>query len=72
MERGASARTGSGGKPPGILATFADAVSALLVNPTLLLVPVAVDAWLALGPRVSPAPLTDRPNSSYALSPLNV
>lgn len=59
MERGASARTGSGGKPPGILATFADAVSALLVNPTLLLVPVAVDAWLALGPRVSPAPLTD-------------
>lgn len=59
MERGASARTGSDGKPPGILATFADAVSALLVNPALLLVPVAVDAWLALGPRVSPAPLTD-------------
>jgi hypothetical protein len=56
MERGASARMH--GKPPGILQTFADAFSALLVNPLPMLLPILVDAWLALGPRVSPAGLT--------------
>ncbi len=56
MERGASARMH--GKPPGILETFADAFSALLVNPLPVLLPILVDAYLALGPRVSPAALT--------------
>ncbi|HEX5498503.1 MAG TPA: hypothetical protein VFX03_04715 [Thermomicrobiales bacterium] len=56
MERGASARMH--GKPPGILETFADAFSALLVNPLPILLPILVDAYLALGPRVSPAALT--------------
>jgi hypothetical protein len=54
MERGARVQ----GKPPGILETFADAFSTLLVNPLPILLPILVDVYLALGPRVSPAGVT--------------
>lgn len=57
MQRGASA--GAKGGLPGVWATIAAAFSALLVVPAPALLPVAVDAYLALGPRFAPTALTD-------------
>lgn len=45
--------------PPGVFETIALAMSALLVQPLPLVVPIAVDLYLATGARLSPAPLLD-------------
>jgi hypothetical protein len=54
-------RGGNGGRaaPPGVFETIALAMSALLVQPLPLVVPIAVDLYLAAGARLSPAPLLD-------------
>lgn len=45
--------------PPGVFATIAVAVSALIVAPWPALLPAAFDAWLWQGPRLSPAAVAD-------------
>ncbi len=60
MQRGAG--VGSGARPakaPGVFETIAAAASTLLVRPWLLLVPLALDLWLWLGPRLSPAAVAE-------------
>jgi len=57
MQRGADAKTTTA--PPGIFETIALAVSALLVQPLPLALPLAVDAVLWAGPRLSPAAVVD-------------
>ncbi len=57
MQRGVSA--GTRGATPGIFETIATAMSLLLVQPVLLLVPLAVDLSLWLGVRISPERLVE-------------
>lgn len=44
--------------PPGIFETIAGAMSVLLIHPWTLLLPIALDVYLWLGARLSPAALT--------------
>ncbi|CAA9571785.1 MAG: hypothetical protein AVDCRST_MAG19-2857 [uncultured Thermomicrobiales bacterium] len=57
MQRGAGRDARSG--PPGIFETIAAAMSALLVQPLPLVVPIALDLYLSGGARLSPAPVVD-------------
>ncbi|MDP9366446.1 MAG: hypothetical protein M3Q10_19850, partial [Chloroflexota bacterium] len=57
MQREADAKTTTA--PPGIFETIALAVSALLVQPLPLALPIVVDAALWAGPRLSPASVVD-------------
>ncbi len=56
MDRGA--RAAAPQTPQGIFATIAAAASALVAQPLLIVLPVAVDLWLWRGPRLSPEALT--------------
>lgn len=57
MQRGASADKRTA--PPGVFETIAIAMSALLVQPLPVALPVAVDLYLWAGPRLSPAALLE-------------
>ena len=57
MQRGAEAKPRTA--PPGVFETIALAVSALLVQPLPLAVPILIDLYLWVGPRLSPAGLTE-------------
>lgn len=57
MQRGVSA--GTRGTVPGIFETIATAMSLLLVQPLLLVVPLVVDLYLWLGIRITPARLLE-------------
>lgn len=57
MRQGADFTAGT--SPPGIFETIAAAVTALLIQPLPLVIPLLVDLYLWLGPRLSPASLID-------------